>query len=95
MTTERPAARRFDFLLAYALVDVAVVQCRRDDSLEYDPDFRIPDAASPAVPVVGVLATLGVMTQMQPLVIGGGIALAGFGALWYAFCIRWELDERI
>lgn len=71
----------FMFLISYGLVHVAVIELRPcDDS--YDPQFCIPDPLYPAVPVLGILATVGVMTQMKPVVIAGGVAVSIAGALW-------------
>ncbi len=72
----------FMFLLTYGLVHVSVVKLRRDAD-DYDPSFRIPEPLYPAAPVVGVAATLGVMTQMNPVVVGGGVVLSLLGAAWY------------
>lgn len=40
-----------------------------------------PRALSPAVPVLGVVATVAILTQMKPIVIGAGTLAAG--AAWY------------
>lgn len=73
----------FMFLVAYALVHVALLKFRHDDSIAYDPEFTIPDRAYPYVPVVGILSILVVMTQMQPIVIAGGVGLIIIGFCWY------------
>lgn len=72
----------FLYLVTYGLVHVAVVRLRRSDDA-YDPEFRMPSVLYPAVPVVGVLATLGIMTQMQPIVTAGGAAVAVAALVWY------------
>ena len=68
-------------LVAFALVHLAVIALRGED--DYDPTFRIPDRLYPWVPVVGFFASFGVIIQMEPLAIAGGIAIILFGALWY------------
>jgi basic amino acid/polyamine antiporter, APA family len=75
----------FMFLITYALVHAAVVVLRRADPDEYDPDFRIPSILYPIVPIIGGVACLGVMIQMewQVQVIGVGIVL--IGVAWYQF----------
>lgn len=72
----------FLYLLTYGLVHVAVIQFRRNDD-SYDPEFRIPAVLYPAVPVVGALATLAIMTQMNPLAIGGSSIIVFAGVGWY------------
>lgn len=67
----------FLYLVTYGLGHVAVIRFRRDDDVDYDPSFRIPTTIGlyPLIPAVGILATIGIMTQMDPIVIGGGIGL--------------------
>jgi amino acid transporter len=77
----------FMYLVTYGLVHVAVVRLRRRGE-GYDPHFRIPDSLFPAVPVVGVLATLAIMTQMDLVIIAGGFVLVVAGAAWYFLYVR-------
>jgi amino acid transporter/nucleotide-binding universal stress UspA family protein len=73
----------FSFLVSYSLVHVALVVFRRADPDEYDPSFRIPDPLYPAVPVLGVLLTGLVISQMAPVVVLLGMGLVALGAGWY------------
>ena len=82
----------FMYLFTYGLVHLALVQLRRG-SEDYDPEFSIPDILYPWVPVVGVFATVAIMTLMNPLVIVGGGALIVAGALWYLIYVRTFHDE--
>ncbi|MFQ3293805.1 MAG: APA family basic amino acid/polyamine antiporter [Halobacteriales archaeon] len=74
----------FMYLVTYALVHVAVVVLRRADPADYEPSFQIPSVLYPTVPIVGALATLGVLFQMvvtfEPMVLLGegvvGVELA-------------------
>ena len=84
----------FMYLVTYGLVHVAVVRLRRNDEA-YDPHFRIPDALYPATPILGVLTTLAIMTQMDPLVIVGGILLALAGAAWYFLYGRYWTEGEL
>lgn len=81
----------FLFLVSYALVHVAVVVMRRNPEA-HDPTFRLSGALYPAVPVVGVLASVGIMTQMDPIVIGGGLTIIVAGAAWYLIVVRSRID---
>ena len=84
----------FSYLVAYALVHVAVVVMRRADPATYDPDFRIPDPLYPTVPIAGGLGCLAVMIQMRPLVQGIGLAIVGIGVGWYFLYVR-ERTETV
>jgi amino acid transporter len=80
----------FMYLLTYGLVHVAVILLRRGGEA-YDPEFRIPDAFYPAVPILGVLATVAIMTQMSAVVIGGGVVLTAAASVWYLVYVRlWQ-----
>ncbi len=87
----------FMYLLTYGLVHVAVIRFRRSVD-DYDPSFRIPDPLYPAVPILGVLATVAIITQMQPLVIAGSLVLIAAGVAWYGGYVRRQdetgLDAR-
>jgi len=72
----------FLYLVTYGLVHVALVRLRRSDDA-YDPEFRMPSVLYPAAPIVGVLATVGIMTQMQPIVVAGGVVVAVAALVWY------------
>jgi len=73
----------FSFLVTYALVHVALVVFRRVDPEPYDPDFRIPGVAYPAVPLLGVATAVFVVSQMRPAVIAVGAGVVALGAVWY------------
>jgi amino acid transporter len=77
----------FMYLITYGLSHVALIQLRRNDE-EYDPDFSIPDVLYPAVPALGVLATVAIMTQMKPTVVGGGLLVIAGGIAWYFTYVR-------
>jgi amino acid transporter/nucleotide-binding universal stress UspA family protein len=78
----------FSFLVSYSLVHVALIVFRRADPDEYDPSFRIPDPLYPAVPVLGVLLTAVVISQMAPGVVLLGLGLVALGAGWYVVYAR-------
>lgn len=78
----------FSFLVSYALVHVAVVVIRRADPENYEPSFEIPSPLYPAVPILGVILSLVVITQMEAIVIGIGLGIVLLGALWYLFYVR-------
>lgn len=80
----------FLFLVAYALVHASLLKLRRDDEIEYDPEFRIPDALFPYLPIVGILSILAVVPQMKVQVIAGGLGLIAVGVGWYALYVKPE-----
>ena len=84
----------FSFLVSYSLVHVALVVFRRADPEAYDPSFRIPDVLYPAVPIVGVLSTVVVISQMAPLIILLGLGIVGIGVGWYFVYVRDHAIDR-
>ncbi len=73
----------FSFLITYGLIHVALVVFRRVEPPAYDPDFRIPSVGYPAVPILGVGATVVVISQMRPTVILVGTGIVVLGVVWY------------
>lgn len=84
----------FSFLVTYALVHVALVTFRRADPPEYDPDFEIPEILYPVVPVLGVLASVFVITQMARIVQFVGLGIVGLGGIWYLVYARTNAVEE-
>mgnify|MGYP000518945303 FL=1 len=77
-------AASFSFLVAYLLVHVSLVVFRRADPDEYEPTFEIPGLLYPAVPILGVLLTVLVISQMARVVVLIGSGIIGLGVVWYA-----------
>jgi amino acid transporter len=73
----------FLHLIMYGLICVALLAIRRDEPEWYDPDFRVP--GGPVIPVVGALASFGLIGFMAPLSIGVGIAVIAATAGWYFY----------
>jgi amino acid transporter/nucleotide-binding universal stress UspA family protein len=78
----------FMYLVTYALVHVAVVVLRRADPEPYDPSFRIPSALYPVVPILGFVACLAILVQMNPIVQGTGVVIVVLGIAWYVVYAR-------
>lgn len=68
-------------LVMYGLMCVALIVLRRSNPDGYAPAFRCP--GYPVVPIVGGLASFGIIAFMNPLsiLLGGGILVGA--ALWY------------
>jgi amino acid transporter len=81
-------AASFSFLVAYSLVHVSLVVFRRVDPEGYDPSFALPRPLYPAVPVLGVVLSLVVVSQMATVVIGIGSGIVILGVVWYAAYTR-------
>jgi amino acid transporter/nucleotide-binding universal stress UspA family protein len=81
-------AASFSFLVAYLLVHVALVVFRRADPDEYEPTFELPGVLYPVVPVLGVLLTVVVISQMATLILLIGSGIVGLGIVWYAAYAR-------
>ena len=73
-------------LFMYGLICVALLVLRQSPPDGYQPTFRCP--GYPVVPLLGALASFGLVAFMNPLSIalGGGILLATAG--WYLFYAR-------
>jgi amino acid transporter/nucleotide-binding universal stress UspA family protein len=84
----------FSFLVSYSLVHVALVVFRRADPEDYDPSFKIPDLLYPAVPVLGVVLTVVVISQMAPIIILLGLGIVGIGVGWYFLYVRDHAIDR-
>ena len=80
----------FLYLVTYGLGHIAVIQFRRNDEIDYDPSFRIPTTIGlyPLIPIVARIPTIGIMTQMDPIVIGGGIGLIVLAIGWNVLVVR-------
>ncbi len=76
----------FLHLIMYGLMCVALVAIRRDRPEWYDPDFVVP--GGPVVPVVGGLASFGLIAFMDPLSILVGTAVIAVTAGWYFYYAR-------
>lgn len=76
----------FLHLIMYGLICVALVAIRRDEPEWYDPDFRVP--GGPVIPVLGAIASFGLILFMDLLsqLIGLGVMLSTAG--WYFYYAR-------
>ena len=73
----------FLHLIMYGLICVAVVILQLRDPEWYEPSFRMP--GSPIVPVVGALASFGLIGFMQRISIAIGIVVMAISYLWYRY----------
>ncbi|WP_232700705.1 amino acid permease [Halobacterium wangiae] len=73
----------FMYLITYALVHVAVVVLRRAEPADYEPSFRIPSLLYPVVPILGFLACIAILVQMDTIVQAIGGVIVVVGVLWY------------
>jgi amino acid transporter/nucleotide-binding universal stress UspA family protein len=80
----------FSFLVSYSLVHVSLIIFRFADPDAYDPSFRIPDLLFPTVPVLGILLTGVVLSQMAGIIIGLGCGIIALGVGWYVVYTRGE-----
>jgi amino acid transporter len=76
----------FLHLIMYGLMCVALVAIRRDEPDWYDPDFTVP--GGPVIPVIGAVASFGLIAFMDPLSIVVGIGVIGATAGWYFYYAR-------
>ncbi len=76
----------FLHLVMYGLICVALIAIRRDEPEWYEPDFRVP--GGPVIPLVGALASFGLVAFMDPLSIALGVAVTVATAGWYFYYAR-------
>jgi len=76
----------FLHLIMYGLMCVALLAIRRDRPEWYDPDFRVP--GGPVIPVIGAVASFGLIAFMNPISIGVGVAVIVVTAGWYFYYAR-------
>ncbi len=76
----------FLHLIMYGLMCVALLAIRRDRPDWYDPDFVVP--GGPVIPVLGALASFGLIAFMQPTSIAVGIAVIAVTSGWYFYYAR-------
>ncbi|SFR61162.1 amino acid permease [Halogeometricum limi] len=89
-------AASFSFLVAYLLVHVSLVVFRQADPDEYDPSFELPSVLYPAVPVLGVVLTVVVISQMATVIVLIGSGIIGLGVVWYfAYARRRVVGEGL
>jgi amino acid transporter len=81
-------AASFSFLVAYSLVHVSLVVFRRTDPDGYDPSFALPRPVYPVVPILGVVLSLVVVSQMATVVVAIGSGIVVLGVVWYAVYAR-------
>ena len=76
----------FLHLVLYGLICVSLVAIRRDAPEWYDPDFRVP--GGPTIPVLGAIASFGLIAFMDPASIGVGLFVIVGSAGWYLYYAR-------
>ncbi|KAB1185138.1 MULTISPECIES: APC family permease [Haloferax] len=76
----------FLHLISYGLMCVALVVLRRSNPEWYNPSFRVP--GYPAVPIVGAIASFGLVAFMQPLSQVIGIVVSVAALVWYLIYAR-------
>ena len=86
----------FSFLISYALIHVSVVVVRRADPEGHDPEFEMPAPLYPAVPILGVMLSFVVISQMANIVLLIGTGIIGLSIVWYAIYVRNRVrDEQL
>lgn len=73
-------------LFMYGLMCIALLVLRRAGPDWYDPDFTCP--LYPVLPILGAVASFGLVAFMEPLSIGLGGAILAAAAGWYGIYAR-------
>jgi len=78
-------------LIVYGLLNLALIVMRETDAPGYDPDFTVP--FYPAVPILGALASFGLIAFMKPVEILLAAGFVVFGVVWYLTYARTRTDK--
>ncbi len=78
-------------IVVYILVCLSLIAFRRRSPDWYDPEFESP--LYPWIQLFGVVAGIGILTQMDPLPQIGGVGIALLGAFWYWVYGRPRVDR--
>ncbi|WP_435127770.1 amino acid permease [Halobaculum sp. D14] len=73
-------------LVIYALLNLALIVMREADVADYDPSYTVP--LYPAVPILGVVASIALIGYIEPTVVLIGAAFVLFAVLWYFGYVR-------
>ena len=73
----------FSFLISYMLVHIAMIVYRRAGPDDYQPDFKLSTPLYPLVPLLGIVLSLVVISQMETIVILLGTGIVSLAILWY------------
>lgn len=76
----------FLHLIMYGLICVALIAFRRNEPTWYDPAFRVP--GYPVIPVLGAIASFGLILFMQPLSQVIGLVVMVIAGGWYFYYAR-------
>lgn len=82
----------FAYLLTYAFVHVGIIVMRETDPDFYQPSFKTP--GYPFVPAIGLLGCLLVLIQLDFNVLLIGLAIVGFGSVWYGLYSKDRVEEH-
>jgi nucleotide-binding universal stress UspA family protein len=73
-------------LIVYGLLNLALVVMREADVPEYQPDYTVP--FYPAVPIIGAIASFGLIAFMNVIEIGLSLVFVVVAVLWFYFYAR-------
>ena len=76
----------FLHLIMYGLICLALLILRRNPPSWYDPAFRVP--GGPVIPIIGAVASFGLILFMQPISQVLGLVFMASAAGWYFFYAR-------
>lgn len=78
-------------LIVYGLLNISLIVMRQADVEEYQPDFKAP--LYPVVPIVGAVASFGLIVFMKPIEIALSLVFVAGGLVWYLFYAR-DMAEK-
>ena len=79
-------------LIVYGLLNLALIVMREADVEAYDPAYEVP--SYPAVPILGVVLSFGLVAFMEPVEIALALGFVAFGVVWYLGYARTRAEKR-
>jgi amino acid transporter len=79
-------------LLVFAVVNVTVIAFRESKVDWYRPTFRVP--LYPWIPMAGIAACLGLLTQLGTLPLVGAVGITAGGVVWYQLFGRSRVTKQ-
>jgi len=79
-------------LIVYGLLNLAIIVMREADVPEYQPDYTVP--FYPAVPIIGAIASFGLIAFMDVIEIGLSLVFVVVAVLWFYVYARRNTEKK-
>ena len=79
-------------LIVYGLLNLALIVMREADVPDYRPDYTVP--FYPAVPIVGAIASFGLIAFMDMIEIGLSLVFVVVAVVWFYVYVQGQTEKR-